>query len=178
MIPRRVALRLACFWALLGSTTLAPNQSTAHNTHLAVTEISFNERASSIEVVHRFSLHDTDHAVELFSSFQTSPFKEKEYREHFAIYVAENFSLHSLSDKEVVLTNIGSEIDGGFLWVYQEAVAPKKLKGLTVRCVQLMKLWSASNTVGPNILVNVTRNGKTHSLRFRDNDGSKSIRFE
>lgn len=178
MILQRVVLRSVGVWASLCALTLAPSHSAVHSTNLAVIEISFNERADSIEVVHRFSLHDADHIAEFFSAVQTGPDDQKEYHGYLATYVAERFSLHSLSDKEVLLTNIGSEISDGFLWVYQEAVAPRKLNGFIVQCGALMKPWSTPNIVSSNILVNVIQKGKVYSLIFRDSDRPKTIRFD
>lgn len=113
---------LAFFLAMsLGSLAIAHEQKTA------LTDIFYNERTGNLEVAHRFSLHDAEHALHKATDLKADLARSPEARAAFAKYVAERFTLSFKDTKELKLTPVGQELERGYLWVYQETRIPKPI---------------------------------------------------
>lgn len=98
--------------------------SNAHEQKTALTDIFYNERTGNLEIAHRFSLHDAEHAVHEASDSKADLAKSSEAQAAFAKYVAARFEL-SFKDKTTLkLTLVGQELERGYLWVYQETKIP------------------------------------------------------
>jgi len=69
------------------------------------------------------------------------------------------------------LTYVGEEIDGQFLWVYQETAQLQDVSALSVVHVALRDVWPDQAN-----LVNVERDGQIHSLSFAES--AESLRVE
>ncbi len=106
---------------------LATSLSLAHEQKTALTDIFYNERTGNLEIAHRFSLHDAEHTLNKVTDVKADLALSSEGRAAFAKYVAERFGI-MLSDKESLpLALVGQELEGGYLWVYQEAKIPKPI---------------------------------------------------
>jgi len=101
--------------------------SFAHEQKAALTDIFYNERTGNLEIAHRFSIHDAEHALRAATGVKGGLTKSEETRVAFAKYVAKCFAL-IFSDKSAMkLTLVGQELERGFLWVYQECSIPEPM---------------------------------------------------
>ena len=132
-----------------------------HQLRAAITTALFNPRSGDIEVMHRFFLHDAEHALGQITGRRIDLVDSAEDRLRFAVYVHERFDLHGNGARLEPLTLVGGELDGDFLWVYQRTPAVPGLTGLTVRSDALRDVWADQvNTL------NVERDGTVRSLVF------------
>jgi hypothetical protein len=160
-------LRLTSLLALL----LAAVNTGAHQQKESITRVLFNERTGNIEVMHRFILHDAEHAVEGLFGKGADLLGNAADQQRFADYVHTRFSLTDQDGETITLTPVGHEIDGAHLWVYAEAPVPENLTGLNVSHEALRDLWPSQTN-----LVNVERDGELRSALF--NGSSRAITIE
>ena len=164
---RRAALRFG--GVLLGLLVLSIGE--AHQQKNAVTRILFNENTGNIEVMHRFFIHDAEHAAGLIFGERQMLAESRESRELFSSYVINRFSIEASfpeGNSEVLgLSYVGEEVDGQFLWVYQEIPAQDDITAFTIVNLTLRDVWSDQSN-----LVNIERDGRIYSLTF---DGSAEV---
>ena len=159
---------------VLGSLLVAGNLGAfAHQKKEALTEILFNSRSGNLEVMHRYLIHDAEHAVRQLVDPQADLIASEETRETFAKYAVERFALLGDDGAPLELQYVGQEIDSAFLWVYQEMALPESLKGLGVIDNALRDIWPEQNN-----LVNIERNGQIQSLNFSGSTEWLSVQFE
>lgn len=148
--------------------TLGANQGFAHQQKAAETTILFNQRSGHLEIMHRFYLHDTEHAVKkLFNKKgqkDADIIKSEQTQKQFAQYVAKQFLAKHLDDKKLALNNVGFEVEGKFFWVYQDSPLPKNAKGIKLYNGALRDLWPTQIN-----MVNIEKQGKIRTLYFSDN---------
>ena len=113
------------FIAAFASVLLTMGPALAHQQKAALTEILFNPRTGNIEVAHRFILHDAEHAIRKTLDIGDSLVGSPDTQSAFANYVADRFALATSDGTALPLTLLGAEIEGGYLWVYQETPAPE-----------------------------------------------------
>lgn len=118
---------------------LAP--ATAHQQKAAITKVLFNPRTGNIEVMHRFYLHDAEHAVRQIFGQNADIISSKEAQSLFADYVSERFAMTDDGVTPLPLTAVGFEIERQFFWVYQETPAKDGIEELTFRHDALRDLW-------------------------------------
>lgn len=169
--PSRPLLTVALL-ALLTLSALA-GEAFAHQQQAALTRVLFNGRSGNVEVMHRFLVHDAEHAVRQLLDPEADILASAPAREQFAQYVIERFSLLGLEGNTLPLEYVGQEIDGIFLWVYQEMPIPVQLNGLSVIHNALRDLWPEQNN-----LVNIERDGMVQTLNFTGNVEWQSVSFE
>ena len=140
----------------------------AHQKKTAITTILFNERTGNIEIMHRFLIHDAEHAVKQIrgDSFgeQANIIASENTRQAFSQYVSERFSILDHNGELLELTLLGSEIDGGSIWVYQETPIPADLQSMSIRQNALRDIWREQVN-----RVNIERNKTTKTLIFQGN---------
>lgn len=151
---RRIAYGIACL--LLTGSWIA----NAHQQKEAITQVLFNPRTGNVEVMHRFVLHDAEHAVRQLFDGAVDIIASDTDRERFAHYVNARFSI-AADGKELLLNAVGSEIDGRFLWVYSETPIPADARQLTVQHQALRDIWPDQTN-----LVNIERDGESATLLF------------
>lgn len=145
----------------------------AHQKKEAVTEILFNTRSGNLEVMHRYLIHDAEHAVRQLVDSEADLIASEDAREAFAKYAVERFALLGDDGDTLNLHYVGQEVDNAFLWVYQEMEIPESLEGLGVVDNALRDIWPEQNN-----LVNIQRNGEIQSLNFNGSTEWLSVRFE
>ena len=169
--PRTVVLALLCL--LCG---LLPGLSAAHEQKTAVTRILFNDSTGNIEVMHRFFIHDAEHAAGLVFGETQNLMESADSRKLFSNYVMNRFAVAAENSQgeltELNLEYVGEEIDGQFLWVYQEIGRLQDINALSVVHLALRDVWPDQAN-----LVNVHRDGQIHSLSFVDSAESLRIEF-
>ena len=156
-------------WPLGAITASAP--AAAHQQKEAITRVSFNARTDTIEVMHRFLLHDAEHASREILGKATDLWSNAQDRDRFEAYVHEGFELLDQNDRPIALTPVGNEIESEFLWVYAEAPIPPNLTSLTISHRALRDVWPDHIN-----LVNVERDRKVRSALF--GPGSEAITVE
>ena len=138
----------------------------AHQQKEAITQVLFNSRTGNVEVMHRFVLHDAEHAVGKLFDGAADLIRSDADRARFAQYVNGRFAI-SADGTELVLVPVGSEIDGRYLWIYAEAPIPVDAHQLTVVHQALRDLWPEQSN-----LVNIERDGAITTLLFHGRQGS------
>jgi len=140
----------------------------AHREKATVSKIIWSDAESFLYVTHKFHLHQTE--VSLFEAgiTQSAKFESLRARAQLALYVENNFTLHTLSGTPVQLALLGAEIEGRDVYVYQEVKLDKAPDGLIISSNLLRDIITDQiNHVDVNL------GGETRSLAFRGNDGSK-----
>ncbi len=145
----------------------------AHQKKEAVSRVIFNEHTVTIEVIHRFLLHDTEHASKRLFSKGNVSHNANVLQEYFVEYVGHQFSLKRLTAEVLPLTNIGFEVEGPYLWIYQETPLLPDIKRLIISHGALTEIWPEHIN-----LVNVERNNKVRSLIFKGSATEQEIIFE
>ena len=135
-------------------------QLSAHEMKSAVTKVLFNQRTGNIEIMHRFYVHDAEHAVKKLLDKSADLLAKQSTRDSFALYVSSHFQLKN-DQQDLKLSLVGNELDGRFFWVYQEVAIPKQLKQLQLRHDSLQSLWQDQVNV-----VNIEGRGKVKTLKF------------
>ncbi len=144
----------------------------AHQQKESLTRVLFNERTGNIEVMHRFLLHDAEHASRKLFGGEADLLGSATDRDRFERYVHKRFSLADQDGSAVRLTRVGNEIDGDHLWVYAEAPIPESLSALTLSQDALLDIWPDQVN-----LVNVERGKTVRSATFKVGSDAATIRF-
>ena len=131
---------------LLSGVSLTP--AYAHQLRAAITKVMFNKNTGNLEVMHRFYLHDTEHAMQMLFDKKADIRNSADTQELFANYVSNRFAIKSLNGEELKLESVGHEIERIYFWVYQEVKAPDDIKGLSMIHNALRDIWTDQvNTV-------------------------------
>lgn len=157
---------------LLAVLILTVPQAWTHQQKEAITRVLFNPRTNNIEVMHRFLLHDAEHAVKALRKGKASILDSPEDREFFSSYVHQHFAMTDQDDRALPLSPVGQEIEGRFLWVYAETAIPEGIESLTLRHDSLREIWPEQVN-----LVNVERNGNVQSATFMGGSRELTITF-
>lgn len=149
----------------------------SHEQKTAVTRILFNPTTNNIEVMHRFLVHDAEHAASQIFGVGQNLLESADSRELFSSYVINRFSMEAeLSDGnavEMALDYIGTEVDGQFLWVYQEVGVIEGIQSFILVNMALRDVWPDQSN-----LVNVEKDGKIFSVVFDDSSQVKTLDIE
>jgi len=156
---------------IVGLLIAAP--SMAHQLKSSVTTVLFNKRINNIELMHRFYLHDTEHAVAHLFKGKVDIISNKIDQQRFAKYVESHVALQTLNGEPLPLNFVGAQVDGKFFWVYQEAPIPVKIAGIKMSNGALRDLWPSQVN-----MVNVEGQGKIKTLNFTQDDTWLEARFE
>lgn len=144
----------------------------AHQQKESITRVLFNSRTGNIEVMHRFYVHDAEHAVKAIFGTDADVLGSEASRKRFSAYVHERFQLRDQDGLLLPLTPVGHEIDGRFLWVYAETPMRDDLTSLTLVHDALRELWPDQVN-----LVNVEQNGDTQSALFAGSKRQVTVRL-
>ena len=145
----------------------------AHQQKAAITRVLFNSNSGKVEVMHRFYVHDAEHAVRQLVDPNADLIASAAAREEFAKYVTERFSVLGTEGNTLPLDYVGQEVEGIFLWVYQEVPIPAAMTGLSVVNNVLREIWPEQNN-----LVNIEREGKLQTLNFNGSTEWLSVTFD
>lgn len=133
----------------------------AHPQKASLTDVTLNARTESVEVVHRFVLHDAEQAVQRLNGAGASLLDDPDQLEAFALYVAERV-IASTDAGSVELTLLGGEIDDGYVWIYQETGIQPALNSLKLTSKALFDVFpTQQNTV--NVRIGGTVRSQTFS---------------
>lgn len=146
-------------------------QLSAHEMKSAITKVLFNPRTGNVEIMHRFYVHDAEHAVKKLLDKSADLIAKQSTRDSFALYVSSHFQLKS-DGQDLKLSLVGNELDGRFFWVYQEVVIPQYLTQLQLRHDSLQSLWPDQVNV-----VNIEGRGKVKTLKFTPEQQWQQVQF-
>lgn len=144
----------------------------AHQKKEAITRVIFNERTGSIEVIHRFLLHDAEHAVKKIFDDKADIIGDEQTQKNFSKYIMDRFHISDAAGKEFKLQTVGYEVEGRHIWIYQEAPIRKNIKGLKIIHNALRDIWAKQVN-----LVNIERKKKIQSLLFTGQVGTLEVNF-
>lgn len=153
---------------LLFAATWAVSAS-AHEQKVALTDILYNERTGNLEIAHRFSVHDAEHALSKVSKSKVDLTQSTKARVAFSKYVADRFELSLDGKTPLKLEAVGQELERGYLWVYQEIKIPTSVD--TPFYIKNTILQDAVK--GQVNTVNVRYRSKVSTLEFKAGSGSK-----
>jgi len=169
---------LASVSAFVLTATLLVSASTystiahAHQIKAAITTVLFNPRTENIEVMHRFNLHDAEHAVKALFDKHADIMDDADTQQQFADYVAHHFAILNAAGEPLKLADVGFEVEGKHFWVYQETAEPPVLEGIKIRHDALRDLWPKQvNTL------NVEGKGDIKTLTFADSVNLLEVSF-
>ncbi|MFL6635067.1 MAG: DUF6702 family protein [Massilia sp.] len=132
----------------------------AHRFHAGITDISYNERTGSTEVVHTYMAHDVEALLTALYQRQfdlSDPDDQAVLRK----YVEKQFWLADRDGRRLPLNWVGVTVDPDSVVVFQEAVRTPVAKVETIHDAVLSDfLPDQQNTV------NVTANGSLRTLGF------------
>ncbi|MFT4994778.1 MAG: hypothetical protein ACI965_001820 [Paraglaciecola sp.] len=144
----------------------------AHQQKIAISTVLFNPSTKNIEVMHRFNMHDAEHAVREIFGKNADIIGSATTQQQFSEYVDQRFAMYDQEGERLPLTLVGHELDGKHFWVYQETAQGIELQNLTVRHNALRDLWpSQVNTI------NIEGKGELQTLTFSDSVELLKVEF-
>ena len=154
------------FAAMLGLT------ANAHQQKIAISTILFNPSTKNIEVMHRFNVHDAEHAVKEIFGKNADIIASATTQQQFSDYVNQRFSMGDQAGQTLPLHLVGHELDGKYFWVYQETTQPTELQNLSIRHNALRDIWPEQvNTI------NIEGRGELKTLTFSDSVELLKVEF-
>ena len=158
---------------LSGALLFAAFSLCAHQQKTSISTVLFNPHTENIEIMHRFRVHDAEHAVKDIFGKDADIIGSKNTQKLFSEYVSQRFSLFDSDNQPMHLKAVGHELEGQFFWVYQETTQPATLQNLSIRHDALRDLWPEQvNTI------NVERKGKLQTLTFTDSVELLNVTFK
>ncbi|MGZ5200412.1 MAG: DUF6702 family protein [Telluria sp.] len=142
----------------------------AHNFHAGITDVSYNARTGSTEVVHTYMAHDID---ALLTNLYQRQFdlSAPEDQDVLRKYVEQQFSLHDRDHRKLALRWVGMTVDAQSVVIYQEAQQTPLAKAASVHDeVMTDFLPDQVNTV------NINEAGGVHTLTFDGKAAEQPIR--
>ncbi|MGB1263424.1 MAG: DUF6702 family protein [Cognaticolwellia sp.] len=156
---------------LISGLLFAAPYAMAHQQKSAISTVSFNPRTQNIEIMHRFRMHDAEHAVKHIFGKDADIISSTKTKAQFSNYVHQHFAMLA-NGSPLQLSQVGYENDGQFFWVYQETVEPPKLENLSIRHNALRDIWpSQVNTI------NIEGKGKLQTMTFSDSVELLKVEF-
>ena len=154
MTPRR--LKSLCMILLLCVSTAA----SAHRFHFGMTDISYNARTKSTEIVHAYTAHDIE-ALLLTLHGRQFDLSEPQDQQVLRKYIESQFWLAGADGKRLPVKWVGMTIDAQSVTIYQELEKTPLSRTAVIRQGVLVDfLPEQVNTV------NVNEGGAVHSLTF------------
>jgi hypothetical protein len=165
-------VKYKCLALIWGTLLLAASSVYAHQQKIAISTVLFNPRTNNIEVMHRFDIHDAEHAVKEIFGKNADILDSQLTQQQFSDYVSSRFNLFTSKNKPLPLKTVGFETDGKFFWVYQETRQPTELTNMIIRNDALRDIWPLQvNTI------NVEGKGDLQTLTFSDSVELLSVEF-
>jgi hypothetical protein len=123
--------------ALLWSVT-----ASAHRSHVSLTRLTPNPRASTWEVVHYLHYHDCRELLQALLPQRPVEPGSDEGKARLALYVEQRFSLSGPGDKPLTVQTVGAEVVGDSVAVYRELPLPGIKGDYTVSTTMLCELFA------------------------------------
>lgn len=153
-------------------TLLMACTAQAHQMKTAITRVLFNDRTGSVEIMHRFYVHDAEHVLSELVGKQVHLTEDPSAQQQFGRYIMAHFSMGLAEGEPLPLTAVGQEVDGKFIWVYQELPQPKGVSELWFAFDALQDRWPDQVNQ-----INVEGLGQVRSLVFDRDSKWQSLNF-
>ncbi|AFV00938.1 DUF6702 family protein [Simiduia agarivorans] len=161
---RGVLLLVCALWACVGQ---------AHQMKAAMTKVLFNARTGNVEVMHRFYVHDAEHALSQIAGKQVHLLDDAAAQQQFGRYVASHFAMGYAREQAQSFSYVGQELEGKFIWVYQELPVPDAAPAqLWFRHTALQDFWPEQMNQ-----INVEGLGPVRSLQLTRESGWQSLQY-
>jgi hypothetical protein len=146
-----------------------PQITEAHRQHIGWTSINWNDRANSLELVHRVHEHDAQLYLDRNTDEEASV-TDLRGRAEFALYLSNHFRISVEPETAETVELIGAELIGQYLMVYQEFTLTGPPKALAVYSGILMDQFPDQVN-----MVNIDINGVKQTLQFNRSDDSSQL---
>lgn len=153
-------------------TLLIACTAQAHQMKTAITRVVFSDQTQNVEIMHRFYVHDAEHALSELLGKQVYLSENKEAQAQFARYITAHFRMGVTEGTSLPLTTVGEEVDGKFIWVYQEVPRPDNVSELWFAFDALQERWPDQVNQ-----INVEGLGKVRSLIFDRHSRWQSLNY-
>lgn len=159
---RRSLLKLG-----IGYSVLYRLPAYAHKLHYTLTEMVWKPDTGGLEVTHSVHLDD---AMALLARLgdpvgELSPGSQA----RLLLYTQQHFQLR-VGTTDLMLEPVGAQIDGDYLWVYQEQLLNNYPAGLSVQCSLLHELSTTQQNQ-----VNLRVGEDVRTLRFKVGSAAQSF---
>ena len=154
---------LLCLSLMLAAPAFADRQ------RLSVSTVEWDAPARTLGITHRIHVHDAEQALLREGLLEGPDLYRLENRARFALYVSRQFRLAG-AEADIALESLGAEIEGNYIWVYQQAELTKAPDKLYVDCKILRDVFSDQSNH-----VNVIVSDDVQTLTFTKGDGIKSV---
>lgn len=151
MSPEPVAPRRRVLQGLAGAAAAAlagpaallwPVAARAHRSHVSLTRLTPNQRASTWELVHYLHYHDCNELLLALMPQRRLEPDSDEGKARLALYVEAHFALLAPTGAPLSVQTIGAEVVGDSLAVYRELPAPAVKGVFTVSANLLCELFA------------------------------------
>jgi len=149
--PQSVAPRRRLLQGLAGAAAAAlaspaallwPVRASAHRSHVSLTRLTPNLRASTWELVHYLHYHDCNELLlALLPQRRLEPGSD-EGKARLALYIEQHFSLSGPGAKALAVQTVGAEVVGDSLAVYRELPLPGIKGDYTVVTTLMYELFA------------------------------------
>lgn len=151
----------------LGLAVAMPAQ--ADRERLSVSNVAWSAPAQTLEITHRIHLHDAQQALVRAGLLDEPDLTPLRNRAQLALFVGEQFRL-AVEDNDIALDILGAEIDGNYVYIYQQAEMLAAPDALYIESNILRTVFSDQSNH-----VNVTLSDTVQTLIFAPGDGIKSV---
>jgi len=149
--------------ALLLAMALLAVPLQAHQQKSGLVRILFNANTGNLELMHRYYLHDAEHVTSEVFGTPANLLESSDDRELFASYVRNRFAASMVDssggESALELSYIGQEMDGLFIWIYQEIPVPGDLRELVIFNSVMKDIWPDQSN-----MINIEREGVIQTL--------------
>ena len=152
-----------------------------HKVHVSVSQLEYNQKAQSVEIVLRVYADDLENALSQHAKRQvkldpTTANKDKRVVETVMAYLRDNFQLKDKAGRAVRLNWVGMEWQTDMYWLYVEGKMPavpansNALEGAQLKNKVFSELFDDQVNI-----VNAKIQNKQFGLMFESKDGFKTI---
>ena len=147
----------------------------AHDFHVSVCQIEFDQKSKALEISHRIFLDDLEETLKFWSNDPgidvLEPVNQHEFQEMLGEYILEKFNVLA-NGKSRELNYLGSEIEDDVMYCYVEIPGIKKLKSIEVTNTILMDLYTDQVNI-----IHIIHNNETKSLKLDRNQRTDLLTY-
>lgn len=154
MMPRALRMLVVAVLAFAGTA------AGAHNFHMGIADIRYNERTGNTEIVHTYTSHDV---ASLLTNLYGRNFDlgQPDSEQPLRRYVDKQFRLAGPDDKPLPLQWVGMKADADSVVVFQEIAGTKLKAGTRIHNALLIDFLSSQKNT-----VNLQTDGAIQTLIF------------
>ena len=157
--------------AFVGSTLAAlalPLPALPHRLRYGLTSVVWNARTDVLEITHRLHVHDVLRALVEHYDLRNPDLTDVRTLAQATLYTSSRFAL--IGEGIGRLTNVGAELAGEFVLIFQEAAVVSLPNRVRVRARMLMELFPDQRNQ-----VNLHVNGVSRTVVFGQEDLERGV---